>query len=81
MSFSRTIFSKIPIVELASPAVQQLRQSQCNNCKFFQSQTGSCGPIVVGKNIDHLGENVHLCGCITSEKTEIKNQHCPIKKW
>lgn len=81
MSFARTIFSKIPLVELVSPAVQQLRQSQCLVCPFYQSSTGSCGPLVIGKNIEWKNQIVHLCGCVISEKSELKNQHCPIKQW
>lgn len=81
MSFSRTVFSKIPIIEMVSPAVKQLRQSQCMVCIFRKPKTGSCGTLIIGETVEWKDEKVRLCGCVTDEKTEFKNQHCPIKKW
>jgi len=81
MSFVRTIFSRIPLIELASKSVQQFRESQCVDCPFYKFNTGSCGTLIVGETIEWKNEQVHLCGCIISEKSELKNQHCPIKQW
>jgi hypothetical protein len=81
MSLTRTVFSKIPLVKLASIPVQQLRQSQCLKCDFYESKTGSCGPLIIGKVVEYKNKKVKLCGCIISEKSEFKNLHCPIKKW
>lgn len=65
--------------EYASPAIINFRRAQCNTCQFKNGKW--CGKPIVGNFVIHNNKTIKLCGCITNEKTELKNQTCPANRW
>lgn len=78
MSVVATILSPDKIVP---PEVKKQRMQKCDSCEHKVKLTGSCGTLILGGTVNHNGFPVNLCGCIVSEKTELKNQSCPLGKW
>lgn len=50
---------------LVEPIVKQQRMQMCLNCPRLFSMTKNCKE----------------CGCFVNEKTEWRNEHCPLGKW
>lgn len=69
----------LPNKMLASPGIVNFRRAVCNSCEFRKN--GFCGTPILGEWIKYKGEVKKLCGCITNEKTELKNELCPLNKW
>ena len=57
------------------------RLAICESCNHYEPSTKSCGPLVIGKAVDHEGEVRRLCGCIMPLKTQLKTSGCPLGKW
>tara|TARA_R110002167_G_scaffold78666_6_gene217494 strand:+ start:4027 stop:4467 length:441 start_codon:yes stop_codon:yes gene_type:complete len=57
------------------------RLAICRACEHFVSATESCGPLIIGKEIEHRGEALRLCGCIMPIKTALRVGSCPLGRW
>lgn len=57
------------------------RLAICRACEHYVEATESCGTLVIGKTIEHEGEEVNLCGCIMPIKTSLRVGSCPLNKW
>jgi hypothetical protein len=66
----------------------------CRTCKFFESSTQSCGPLIVGGEVDAEGnvfetkyevlfrrKSIQLCGCVMPIKAKLAFASCPASKW
>jgi hypothetical protein len=57
----------------------------CRTCKFFESSTQSCGPLIVGadEEIEVLfrKKSIKLCGCVMPIKAKLAFASCPASKW
>jgi len=53
----------------------------CTECKYYKTETKSCGTLIVGKKITYKGKKVKLCGCIMPIKAKLKVGSCPLDKW
>ncbi len=74
-----SVFKTLTNDEYASDGIVNFRRSICNGCEFRKG--GFCGTAIVGEIIEHKGQKKRLCGCLTNEKSLLKNQSCSIKKW
>lgn len=79
MGIIATVVKTVTGDEYASPGIIAFRQSRCNACEFRRN--GYCGKPIIGEIVNYNNKPVHLCGCITNEKTLLKNQSCPAGKW
>ena len=61
------------------------RLSICRACKFFESSTQSCGPLIVGEEVEtevlFKKKSIRLCGCVMPVKAKLSFANCPAKKW
>lgn len=81
MGFISGIVKIVTGDQYASGPVYELRVSICKGCKFYNPKTKSCGPLLIGKKVESKGKIIDLCGCIITEKAELKSQNCPANKW
>ena len=78
------------------PEIAAERFSHCKACKFFQADTGTCGPprrSILGKEltveqakeegllVTHYRKKYRLCGCKMKSKVEYHIASCPLGKW
>lgn len=66
---------------LIESSLAEKRLNLCRACKHFVKKTASCGPLILGKTIQHKKQKVKLCGCAMPIKTKLKMGSCPIGKW
>ena len=57
------------------------RLNTCKVCKYYVTDTKSCGTLIVGKTITYKGKRVKLCGCVMPIKAKLKVGSCPLDKW
>ena len=57
------------------------RLAICRACEHYVEATESCGTLILGKTVEHQGEDVKLCGCIMPIKTSLRVGSCPLNKW
>lgn len=65
----------------ATKEVIEQRRKQCNSCHFRKAKIGSCGRLIIGQRVVYKGKAYDLCGCVTDEKTVVKNESCEVGKW
>jgi hypothetical protein len=57
----------------------------CRTCKFFESSTQSCGPLIVGEKVEtevlFRRKSIKLCGCVMPIKAKLAFASCPASKW
>lgn len=57
----------------------------CRTCKFFQPSTQSCGPLIVGDEVEtevlFRKKSIKLCGCVMPIKAKLAFASCPASKW
>jgi hypothetical protein len=57
----------------------------CRNCKFFEASTQSCGPLIVGEEVEtevlFRKKSIKLCGCVMPIKAKLAFASCPTSKW
>ena len=57
----------------------------CRTCKFFESSTQSCGPLIVGDEVEtevlFRKKSIKLCGCVMPIKAKLAFASCPASKW
>jgi hypothetical protein len=57
----------------------------CRTCKFFESSTQSCGPLIVGEEVEtevlFRRKSIKLCGCVMPIKAKLAFASCPASKW
>jgi hypothetical protein len=57
----------------------------CRTCKFFESSTQSCGPLIVGDEVEtevlFRKKSIKLCGCVMPVKAKLAFASCPASKW
>lgn len=57
----------------------------CRTCKFFESSTQSCGPLIVGDEVEtevlFRRKSIKLCGCVMPIKAKLAFAQCPASKW
>jgi hypothetical protein len=57
----------------------------CRTCKFFESATQSCGPLIVGDEVEtevlFRRKSIKLCGCVMPIKAKLAFASCPASKW
>ena len=57
----------------------------CRACKFFESSTQSCGPLIVGAEeeieVSFRRKSIKLCGCVMPVKAKLAFASCPASKW
>ena len=67
------------------PAIATERLKACHSCKFYVKETGTCGPMIIGKTVEptvtHYRKKVKLCGCFMKVKTKMAFAKCPIGTW
>lgn len=63
----------------------QRRLSICKECKFYEPTTRSCGPLIIGKNVEtevkFKRKTIRLCGCVMPIKAKQGIYGCPAQKW
>jgi len=64
-----------------SPQKHSDRLNICKACKYYVTETKSCGTLIVGKKITYKGNKIKLCGCVMPIKTRLKVGSCPLDKW
>ena len=57
------------------------RLAICRACEHYVNATESCGPLILGKEVQHEGATQKLCGCIMPIKTGLRVGSCPLDKW
>lgn len=61
------------------------RLAKCQACKFYVSETRSCGPLIVGEEVEtevlYRKKSIKLCGCVMSIKAKLAYAKCPANKW
>lgn len=65
----------------ATPEVIKERRTLCNSCHVRKSKTGSCGKLIIGSRVVYKNNVYQTCGCITDEKSVLKNEKCDLGKW
>ena len=57
----------------------------CRTCKFFEPATQSCGPLIVGGEVEtevlFRKKSIKLCGCVMPIKAKLAFASCPASKW
>lgn len=57
----------------------------CRTCKFFEASTQSCGPLIVGDEVEtevlFRKKSIKLCGCVMPIKAKLAFAQCPASKW
>ena len=57
----------------------------CRTCKFFEPSTQSCGPLIVGGEVEtevlFRKKSIKLCGCVMPIKAKLAFASCPASKW
>lgn len=57
----------------------------CRACKFFEPSTQSCGPLIVGGEVEtevlFRRKSIKLCGCVMPVKAKLAFASCPASKW
>jgi len=57
----------------------------CRTCKFFEASTQSCGPLIVGEEVEtevlFRRKSIKLCGCVMPIKAKLAFAQCPASKW
>jgi hypothetical protein len=57
----------------------------CRTCKFFEASTQSCGPLIVGEEVEtevlFRKKSIKLCGCVMPIKAKLAFASCPASKW
>ena len=57
----------------------------CRACKFFESSTQSCGPLIIGADeeieVKFKRKTIKLCGCVMPVKAKLAFASCPSSKW
>ena len=57
----------------------------CRACKFFEATTQSCGPLIVGDEVEtevkFKRKSIKLCGCVMPVKAKLSFASCPASKW
>jgi len=57
----------------------------CRTCKFFEASTQSCGPLIVGEEVEtevmFRKKSIRLCGCVMPIKAKLAFASCPASKW
>jgi len=57
----------------------------CRTCKFFEASTQSCGPLIVGEEVEtevlFRKKSIKLCGCVMPIKAKLAFAQCPASKW
>jgi hypothetical protein len=57
----------------------------CRTCKFFEASTQSCGPLIVGGEVEtevlFRRKSIQLCGCVMPIKAKLAFASCPASKW
>jgi len=58
----------------------------CRTCKFFEASTQSCGPLIVGDEVEtnevlFRKKSIKLCGCVMPIKAKLAFASCPASKW
>jgi len=57
----------------------------CRTCKFFEFSTQSCGPLIVGDEVEtevlFRKKSIKLCGCVMPIKAKLAFASCPASKW
>jgi hypothetical protein len=57
----------------------------CRSCKFFEPSTQSCGPLIVGEEVEtevlFRRKSIKLCGCVMPIKAKLAFASCPASKW
>ena len=57
----------------------------CRTCKFFEPSTQSCGPLIVGEEVEtevlFRKKSIKLCGCVMPIKAKLAFASCPASKW
>ena len=57
----------------------------CRTCKFFEPSTQSCGPLIVGGEVEtevlFRKKSIKLCGCVMPVKAKLAFASCPASKW
>lgn len=61
------------------------RMSICRDCKFYEPTTKSCGPLIIGKEVEtevkYRRKSIRLCGCVMPVKAKQGIFGCPAQKW
>jgi hypothetical protein len=63
------------------PEVSAERMRTCKSCKFYKSETQSCGTLLLGDTVTYYRNKIKLCGCIMPIKTKFHMAKCPAGKW
>lgn len=66
---------------LTSAKTRNERLNICGACEHYREGTRTCGPAVVGATVRHLGEDLHLCGCVMPIKASLRTAACPLGRW
>jgi len=53
----------------------------CESCKFFKTNTRTCGTPIIGGKVKYNKKEYELCGCFMDVKSAIQFAKCPINKW
>lgn len=57
----------------------------CRACKFFEDSTQSCGPLIIGEEVQtevlFRKKSIKLCGCFMAIKAKLAFASCPASKW
>lgn len=57
----------------------------CRTCKFFETSTQSCGPLILGADeeieVKFKRKSIKLCGCVMPVKAKLAFASCPASKW
>jgi hypothetical protein len=64
-----------------SKKVSAARMNICRQCKYFAKNSGTCGPLGIGKRVQYKGQKYKLCGCMMEVKTRIAASGCPVGFW
>jgi hypothetical protein len=63
----------------------QRRMAICRDCKFYEPTTKSCGPLIIGKEVEtevkYRRKSIRLCGCVMPIKAKQGIFGCPAQKW
>ena len=61
------------------------RLAKCQACKFFVPETKSCGPLIIGSEVEtevlFRKKSIKLCGCVMIIKAKLAYAKCPANKW
>jgi hypothetical protein len=61
------------------------RLAKCQACKFYMPDTKSCGPLIVGDEVEtevlFRKKSITLCGCVMPIKAKLAYAKCPANRW